>query len=269
MNQAVVKTRASDAAPVRGNRPEPGSELIRLESVSKRFGELVVLDNVDLQLRAGQTTVVIGASGTGKSVLLKHIVALLQPDSGRVIFDGTDLGSLSEPELAPIRRRFGFLFQGGALFDSMTAGANVAFPLIESGCDARQAAEIAREKLDMVGLGHVFDQMPGQLSGGQKKRVALARAIALDVDVILYDEPTTGLDPIRSDVISRLIVKLQRELAVTSIVVTHDMRSAYTVADRIIMLADGGFIADGTCEQIRNSQDPRVRDFIEGRSDAE
>lgn len=244
--------------------------VIELRNVVKRFGRLLVLDRASLALERGRTTVVIGESGTGKSVLLKHIVGLLRPDSGEVRIDGRRVDRLKPKEWVPIRRRFGFLFQGAALFDSMTAVENVAFPILEHrNVRDAEAREIAREKLRMVGLEEFADKKPAQLSGGQRKRVGLARAIALDPEVILYDEPTTGLDPVRADVINELILKLQRELGVTSVVVTHDMASAYKVADRIVMLYRGQFIADGSPDEIRGTQDDRVRRFIEGRADEE
>lgn len=243
------------------------SPLVELRNISKRFGPLVVLDGMSLSLQRGDTTVVIGESGTGKSVLLKHIVGLLRPDRGEVYIDGRRVDRLSEKEWGPVRRRFGVLFQGAALFDSMTAAENVAFPVLEHRpVTPAQARETAIEKLRMVGLEKFADRKPAQLSGGQRKRVGLARAIALDPEVILYDEPTTGLDPVRSDVINELILKLQRELHVTSVVVTHDMASAYKVADRIVMLHKGRIIADGTPDEIRQCPDERVRRFVEGRA---
>jgi len=260
MTQSVT-SRAGDTGTV--DRP-----IIELRNVSKRFGRLVVLDGVSLQLHRGQTTVVIGESGTGKSVLLKHLIGLLKPDSGEVYFDGRRVDRLSPKQWVEVRRRFGMLFQGAALFDSMTAVQNVEFPILEHrSVSPSEARAIAMEKLRMVGLEEFADKKPAQLSGGQRKRVGLARAIALDPEVILYDEPTTGLDPIRADVINELILKLKRELGVTSVVVTHDMASAYKVADRIVMLCDGQFIADGTPDEIRHSTDDRVRRFVEGRAD--
>lgn len=244
--------------------------IIELRNVTRRFGSLVVLDHVSLTLHRGETTVVIGESGTGKSVLLKTIIGLLAPNTGEVHFDGQRVDRLRPKEWVNVRRRFGFLFQGAALFDSMTAAENVEFPVLEHrSVSGEEARRIALEKLRMVGLEAVADRKPAQLSGGQKKRVGLARAIALDPEVILYDEPTTGLDPIRADVINELILKLQRELRVTSIVVTHDMASAYKVADRIVMLYQGRFIADGAPDAIRSCADDRVRRFVEGRAGEE
>jgi phospholipid/cholesterol/gamma-HCH transport system ATP-binding protein len=235
--------------------------------VSKRFGWLVVLDDVSLSIEAGKAIVIIGASGTGKSVLLKHIVGLLKPDKGEVWFDGQRIDELPERKLMDVRQRFGFLFQMGALFDSATVADNVGFPLVEHTHKApEEIREIVQRKLALVGLPDVGKKMPAELSGGQKKRVALARAIALNPEVILYDEPTTGLDPIRSDVINELIIKLQRELQVTSIVVTHDMNSAFKIADRIVMLHEGHIIFDGTPEEIQKTDHPVVKRFVLGEA---
>jgi phospholipid/cholesterol/gamma-HCH transport system ATP-binding protein len=241
--------------------------LIELKNIHKRFGSQVVLDGLNLTIERGESVVVIGASGSGKSVMLKHIVGLLRPDDGEVWFDGRRTDGLQERHLVEMRKRFGFLFQMGALFDSMTCLENIAFPLVEHTRRSRTEIEtIAREKLAMVGLPEVGPKMPAQLSGGQRKRVALARAIALEPEVILYDEPTTGLDPIRSDVINELILKLTRELHVTSIVVTHDMASAFKVGKRIVMLYHGRLIFDGTPDQARASGDENLRRFIAGEA---
>lgn len=249
----------------------PGAEnLIRLINLHKRFGSLVVLEGLNLNIRRDETLVVLGPSGTGKSVLLKHIIGLLRPDKGEVWFHDDRVDNRSEQDLEPIRKRIGFLFQMGALFDSMSVGDNIAFPLREQGLrNAREIREIVANKLAMVGLDGLQGKMPGDLSGGQRKRVALARAIALDPEVMLYDEPTTGLDPIRSDVINELILKLNDEMKVTSIVVTHDMNSALKVADRLVMLLNGKVRFEGTTEQIRNTQDVEVRRFVQGRASEE
>lgn len=244
--------------------------LIELRMVSKRFGRLVVLDGIDLSIHAGECLVVIGASGTGKSVLLKHIVGLLRPDAGEVWFDGIRIDQVPERRMTNIRTRFGFLFQMGALFDSLNVAGNVGFPLTQHTRKSKQEImEVVAHKLKMVGLAGTQTKMPGELSGGQKKRVGLARAIALNPEVILYDEPTTGLDPIRSDVINRLILKLQGELKVTSIVVTHDMQSAFMIADRIVMLHEGHLIFDGTPDEVRQSANPTVRRFVTGEASEE
>lgn len=251
-------------------RPPDGKAIVRLVDVHKRFGNLVVLEGINLSLHEGETTVVIGESAAGKSVILKHIVRLLKPDRGEVYYRDQRIDTMPERELAALRPRFGFLFQLSALFDSMTVGANVAFPIREhTAHSGREIEEIVSRKLAMVGLDGIQSQWPAELSGGQKKRVALARAIAVDPELILYDEPTTGLDPPRADEINELILKLQRELKVTSVVVTHDMASARKVADRILMLYDGKFIFEGTPETIMQTEDPRVRCFVEGRCDEE
>jgi len=244
--------------------------LIELKNLHKRFGSLVVLDGVSLSIPEGQSLVIIGASGTGKSVLLKHIVGLLKPDDGEVWFDGQRIDTMSERELDTVRVQIGFLFQLGALFDSFNVEDNIAFPLREhSGKTPEQISQIVDEKLAMVGLPDTRKKMPAQLSGGQKKRIALARAIAMNPRVVLYDEPTTGLDPIRSDVINELILKLRRETAVTSITVTHDMHSAMKVADRIVMLHHGSIIFDGTPQQMRDSEEPTIQNFIRGEAGEE
>jgi phospholipid/cholesterol/gamma-HCH transport system ATP-binding protein len=244
--------------------------LIELRHVSKRFGRLVVLNDLSLSIEAGKCIVVIGASGTGKSVLLKHIVGLLRPDFGQVWFDGQRIDELSERKMSKIRLSFGFLFQMGALFDSMNVAENVGFPLVEhSKKNKEEIQHIVTQKLAMVGLKDAGSKNASELSGGQRKRVALARAIALDPRVILYDEPTTGLDPIRADVINELIIKLQRELNVTSIVVTHDMNSALKVGDRIVMLHKGKIIFDGTPEEIKTTEDPIVSRFVLGEASKE
>lgn len=261
--------------PAEGSRPfanesmtTPGDTIVELRNVHKRFGPLVVLRGVDLALERGRTTVIIGESGTGKSVLLKHMMGLIHPDSGEVYFEGRRVDQLKAREWVGVRKQFGFLFQMGALFDSLTAGQNVAFPLREhTNATDEEIEQVVHDKLAMVGLAGVAGRHPAELSGGQRKRVALARAIAMNPKVILYDEPTTGLDPIRSDTINDLIIKLKDELNVTSVVVTHDMTSAFKVADRVLMLHQGQFIADGSAESFRYSGDPRVRRFVTGDAD--
>ena len=249
---------------------QPSEPIIRLEKVSKAFDSQMVLRAIDLDIERGKTTVVIGPSGCGKTVLLRHVVGLLRPDSGRVFFDGADITALSERQLVPIRRRVGFLFQSSALFDSMTVAENVCFPLVEHG--VRSKAELADrcgQVLGLVGLNGTQKKMPEELSGGQKKRVAMARAIALNPEVLLYDEPTTGLDPIRADLINELILKLQAELRTTALVVTHDMESARKVADRIVMLYDGRLLVDTTPEGLEKVTDDIVVRFVDGRATAE
>ena len=241
--------------------------LIQIKNLHKRFGPLVVLDGVTLDVQTGKCLVIIGASGTGKSVLLKHIVGLLRPDRGEVWFDGKRIDNLFERDFMLVRARIGFLFQQSALFDSINVADNVAFPLVEhTDKSPEQIRELAEQKLKMVGLPGIGAKMPGELSGGMRKRVALARAIALSPEVILYDEPTTGLDPVRADVINQLIVKLQRELHATSIVVTHDMHSAFKIGDRIVMLHEGKIIFDGPPTAILESGNPVVRRFVMGEA---
>ncbi len=245
---------------------DSGEPIVELVNVHKRFDDLVVLDGINLALKPGRTTVIIGESGMGKSVILKHIIRLLTPDRGEVYFKGRRIDNLPDRELAKVRPQFGYLFQLSALFDSMTVGENVGFPIRElTHTRATEVAEIVKEKLTMVGLDGLQSKWPAELSGGQKKRVALARAIALDPELILYDEPTTGLDPPRSDEINELILKLQGELNVTSVVVTHDMASATKVGNRIVMLHNGSFIFDGDAKSIMEVEDPRVRCFVQGK----
>ncbi|MBT3198554.1 MAG: ATP-binding cassette domain-containing protein [Phycisphaerales bacterium] len=249
-------------------RTEP---IIRLQDVCKAFNSHPVLDGISIDIAPGQTTVIIGPSGCGKSVLLRHIVGLLKPDSGKVFFRQSEVSALSERKLCDIRTHFGFLFQGGALFDSMTVEQNICFPLDERAVGTRKdRKERSRTVLSLVGLDGLQSQYPQELSGGQKKRVALARAIALNPEVILYDEPTTGLDPIRGDLINELIIKLQNSLGATSIVVTHDMASARKVGNRILMLSNGRFIADTPPSGLDEIDNDTVMRFIRGQaSDAE
>ncbi len=243
---------------------------MRVEELHKSFGRQRVLKGISLAFRRGTTTVVLGPSGCGKSVLLKHLVGLLKPDKGRVFFEDQRVDTLAEHQLGAIRRRFGFLFQQGALFDSMSVRENVRFPLKEAGVPQDQWSEQRiRQVLGMVGLDDAIDKMPAELSGGQQKRVALARAIVLEPQVILYDEPTTGLDPIRSDIINELILKAARQLDVTSIVVTHDLASAFKVADRLVMLHEGHVQMEGTPEEFRRAEDPIVRRFLRGEASDE
>jgi len=244
-----------------------GDAIIVVKNLTKQFGPRVVLDNVSLKIDKGKTTVVIGPSGCGKTVLIKHFIVLVRPTSGEVYFKGQRIDNLNERQLNKIRTRYGFLFQGGALFDSLTVAENIMFPIRQHFeiANWREVEELVKAKLAMVGLDGYQNYYPANLSGGQRKRVALARAIALNPEVILYDEPTTGLDPIRADTINELILKLQRELGETTVVVTHDMTSAYKIADRIVMLHDGRIIADGDADHIRNHPHPKVQQFINGQ----
>ena len=239
-----------------------------IEGVWKRLGAKEVLRGVDLTVAEGESVVIIGRSGTGKSVLLKHVVGLIDPDRGAVRVDGQDVPALSVKELLDLRKRMGMLFQGGALFDSLSIAENVGLPLREHTRIAEtQVALLVHENLHLVGLEGVETMRPSSLSGGMKKRAALARALALNPKIMLYDEPTTGLDPITADLINRLIRRLQERLGITSIAVTHDMRSAYHIADRIAMLHEGRIHAIGTPAEIQASADPAVRQFIEGSAE--
>ena len=244
-----------------------GQPIIAAKNLTKKFGNKLVLDNISLTVEKSKTTVVIGPSGCGKTVLIKHLIVLLRPSSGEVYFKDRRIDNLDENKLSKIRTHYGFLFQAGALFDSLSVAENITFPVLQH-CritDWGQVDELVKAKLAMVGLDGYQRFYPAKLSGGQRKRVALARAIALNPEVILYDEPTTGLDPIRADTINELILKLQRELGITSVVVTHDMTSAYKIADRIVMLHNGRIIADGDPEHIRSHPHPVVQQFINGQ----
>jgi len=241
--------------------------LLHIENLHKSFGRQRVLAGVDIDVSAGESVAIIGRSGSGKSVLLKHIIKLLVPDRGRIVFDGMDVGKINGRTLVEVRRRFGMLFQSAALFDSMTVAENVGLGLKESRLYTRdEIAEKVAEKLALVGLAEAGDKEPSELSGGMRKRAGLARAIADDPEVLLYDEPTTGLDPITADMIDDLIVELNKKLKVTSISVTHDMKSAFKIAGRIIMLFEGKVQFDGTPEALQKSTDPVVQQFITGRA---
>lgn len=237
---------------------------IQLRGVSKRFGPLVVLDRVDLDFPRGQTTAVIGPSGTGKSVLLKHIVGLLRPDEGEVRVFGVDMGRAPERQVYAVRKRIGMLFQDGALFDSMSVGDNIAFPLVQhrkdmSAADRRRRVE---EVLEMVELPKLYDRPPSALSGGQRKRVGLARAIVHQPEIVLFDEPNSGLDPMTSDAIDGLIHTMKDRLGITFVVISHDIVGTLNVADRIAMLYQGRLVANGTTAEVTHSPHPMVRRFL-------
>ncbi len=241
-------------------------DIIEFKQVSKSFGSVRVFDGLDLTVRAGESTIIIGRSGCGKSVMLKHMVGLIRPDSGHVFVAGDDITHLSERELFRIRRKFGVLFQGAALLDSLTVEENVALGLVErSSYTPVEIQRIVTEKLDMVGMPGTQNIMPAELSGGMKKRVGLSRAIAMNPEIILYDEPTTGLDPIMADVINDMILRLKETLHTTTIVVTHDMFTVRKVADRVAMLENGKIVFSGTIEELENSDIPVVRQFIGNR----
>jgi phospholipid/cholesterol/gamma-HCH transport system ATP-binding protein len=239
--------------------------VITIENLHKSFGNNKVLRGVNLTIEKGKTFVIIGRSGCGKSVLIKHIIGILKPDKGRLLIDDRDITKLGEKELNEIRTKFGMLFQGAALFDSLTVEENVAFALRRhTRLKREEIRKIVKEKLRLVGLAGVEDLKPAELSGGMKKRVGLARAIAMEPEIVLYDEPTTGVDPIMGDAINELVVELHDKLKITSLAVTHDMISAYKIADRIAMLYDGKIIEVGTPKEIKNTKNPIVRQFITG-----
>ncbi|KAF0141476.1 MAG: putative ABC transport system ATP-binding protein [Stygiobacter sp.] len=238
--------------------------MIEIVDLRKSFGENSVLRGVNLTIQEGQSLAIIGRSGCGKSVLLKHIVALLHPDSGYVKFEGKNIYEMNKKELYEVRKRFGFLFQGAALFDSMTVEENISLPLVENNVESKEVIEkIVAEKLELVGLPNTQKLKPSELSGGMKKRVALARALVTDPNYILYDEPTTGLDPIMSDSIDDLIKDLPQKIKVTSIIVTHDMFSVKNVADKIAMMHEGKIYFTGTPEDLLTSKDSVIEKFIQ------
>jgi len=242
-------------------------ETIAVDNLVQTIGGQEILRGFSLKVYEGETLVLLGRSGGGKSVFLRHLIGLMKPVSGTILYEGKDIAGLQERELAPVRRSMGMLFQNGALFDSMNVGDNVAFPLREHGVTdealIRRKVEEALEMVDLAGQQH---KMPVNLSGGMRKRVALARALISEPRCMLYDEPTAGLDPIVADSIDVLIRRLQRKLGVTSIVVTHDMKSAFAIADHVALLHQGQCYFYGTCDQLRESTDPILRDFVEGRS---
>jgi phospholipid/cholesterol/gamma-HCH transport system ATP-binding protein len=243
--------------------------MIEARQLKKSFGTQSVLDGVDLRIENGESVAIIGRSGGGKSVLLKHLIALLQPDSGDVLIDGESIVRMNERQLLRIREKFGMLFQGAALFDSMTVAENVAFPLIrKKKFTAGEIEKRVAAALEMVDLPGTQKKNPAELSGGMRKRVGLARAIIYEPQILLYDEPTTGLDPIVSDSIDHLIIRVRDHLKVTSVVVTHDMRSARRVGNRVLMLHEGKIYANAAPEEFFASQDPVVRQFIDGVADA-
>lgn len=236
---------------------------IEFRQVRQAFGKNRLYDDLSLCVNRGETMTILGGSGSGKSVMLKLLIGLLKPDSGVIRFDGQDLVPLDEQKLLPVRRRISMLFQGGALFDSLSVGENVAYPIHEHlHLSAKQVAERVAEKLALVGLPGIENMWPAELSGGMRKRVAIARAIAADPEVLLYDEPTTGLDPINTRRINELIMSIQRNLRVTSLVVTHDMASAFMISDRMAMLSERRILATLPCEEFRRSQESAIHDFV-------
>jgi len=241
--------------------------MIKLIKVCKSFNGQKVLDNLNLEIEAEKVTVIIGQSGGGKSVLIKNIIALIKPDTGQIFVDGVDITTLKEKSLNETRKKFGMLFQEAALFDSMTVGENVAFPLKEhTRMHPDEIADVVNEKLVQVGLTNVTQKMPSELSGGMRKRVGLARALALDPKIILFDEPTTGLDPIMCDAIDNLILETQQRTRATCVVISHDIESTFKIAHKIAMLYKGKIIESGTPSEMRASANPMLKRFIEGKS---
>jgi phospholipid/cholesterol/gamma-HCH transport system ATP-binding protein len=244
--------------------------LYEIRGLTKKYGDRTVLDDLDFDILKGECLVILGRSGTGKSVTLRQLNGLAKPESGRVVFDGTDLAQLGEAELYPARRRIAMLFQSGALFDSMDVFDNVAFPLREhTGRSEAEIADRVHQVLGQVGLRDIDHKSPSDLSGGMRKRVALARSLVLDPEVLLFDEPTTGLDPITSATIGKLINSIRQETGVTSVVVTHDIPLARRVGDRIALLVDGRLVFLGTWPEAEQSDDPRLGDFLAGREERE
>lgn len=255
------------SAPPTFQPPRAGEELIRFEHLKKAFGPKRIYDDLMLSVYAGETLTVIGGSGTGKSVLLKCLIGLLRQDEGRIFFQGQDLTGFGEEDFIHLRRHVAMVFQGAALFDSLSVGENIAYPLREhfKEMTAAQVRERVAEKLALVGLPGIENMRPADLSGGMRKRVGLARAIATNPEVILWDEPTTGLDPVTTQTIDEMIRSMQKQLGCTSIVVTHDMVSALSVSDRIAMLANRRIVQVGTTDEIRRSTVPEVRAFLDAR----
>ena len=242
--------------------------MIEIIKISKSFNGQKVLDDLDLNIDPGKITVIIGQSGGGKSVLLKHIIGLIRPDSGQIIIDGIDITNLNDKKLNEVRKKFGMLFQDAALFDSMTVGENVAFPLNEhKRLSRKEINKIVDDKLNLVGLENVTHKMPSELSGGMRKRAGLARAIALDPKIVLFDEPTTGLDPIMRESIDKLIVATQERTKATFVVISHDIESTFTIAHKVAMLYQGKIVAVGTPDEIRSSNNSFVRRFIKDLRD--
>lgn len=263
---------SAGSPPPQGSRTQGSSKnpyIIRFENVRKAFGPKVIYSGLSLKVRRGETITILGASGTGKSVMLKMLIGLLEPDAGSIFLDDQDIAKMNEKELYGVRRRVAYLFQGAALFDSLTVGENVAYGLREQNWNTMSDAEILQrveQSLAMVGLPGIEEMRPSDLSGGMKKRVGLARTLALQPEVILYDEPTTGLDPINTARINHLINSIKRSLGLTSIVVTHDMGTAFTVSDRLAMIGRGRVLLEGAPDEFRNTRNEYVRDFIEGKA---
>lgn len=244
--------------------------MIELKNIHKSFQNHSVLNGLNLTIPKGKITVIIGRSGEGKSVLLKHLMGLIRPDGGDVVVDGCSIGSLDEVELKNFRKRFGMLFQNAALFDSMTVFENVAFPLGEhTSLKSNEVSKRVHEVLELVGLKDIDHKLPSELSGGMRKRVGLARAIALLPQILLYDEPTTGLDPIMTDAIDQLILNTQKKLGITSVVISHDIEATFKIADKVALLYEGRILLEGGEADFRKSSHPFIRQFLEGRASGE
>lgn len=245
--------------------------MIHLRQLKKSFGTQTVLNDLDLHIPRGKITVIIGRSGEGKSVLLKHLMGLIRPDGGEVVVDGVDIAKMQETELFAMRRKFGMLFQNAALFDSMDVFENIAFPLVEHGRMKKQ--EIRARVIELIGLvglkENALAKYPSELSGGMRKRVGLARAIALKPEALLYDEPTTGLDPVMTDVVDHLILDTQRQLGITSVVISHDIAATFAIADKVAMLHEGRILLEGPPETFKSAKNPVIRNFLEGRASDE
>ena len=251
-----------------GPPPQPDKSVPRLRAVElkKSFGKKVVLDGISFSVAAGESLVIVGPSGTGKSVLLKHLIGLVRPDSGKVFVAGEDLWALSHVERTRVRKKFGMSFQEGALFDSMSVFDNIAFPLRRSGRPADQVRARVKECLEIVHLPNVEDKRPSELSGGMRRRVGFARAIAHEPEILLFDEPNTGLDPIMTDIIDEVIMELREKMNPTIVTITHHMESARKIGDRIALLFGGKILYDAPPEEFLSSSDPAVRQFVEGRA---
>lgn len=242
--------------------------VISVKNVVKNFGSRRILNGVSIDIYQGETLVVMGGSGCGKSTFLRHLIGSIKPDEGEIWMFGRDIAKLNEDELHEVRKRYGMLFQSGALFDSMTVGENIALPLREhTKLDSNIINIIVKMKLELVGLRGFENLMPSQLSGGMKKRVGLARAIVMDPSIVFYDEPTAGLDPVMTGVVDKLTIDLTKKLSITSVVVTHDMNSVFRIADRIVMLHQGNVLEVGTPEEIQQSKNPIIRQFVAGSAE--
>jgi phospholipid/cholesterol/gamma-HCH transport system ATP-binding protein len=261
---------ASEVHKERANTPDPsnkGQVFVEVRGLQKSIGSQHILRGVDITVFRGETLVIIGPSGEGKTVFMKHLIGLLKPDQGTIMIDGQSILGLRERQFAPVRKKFGFLFQNAALFDALTVEENVAFPLIESGLhDREEIRQRVHEALEVVDLEEHKKKLPVNLSGGMRKRAGIARSVVARPQCILYDEPTASLDPVVSDVIDQMIIRLQKRFGITSLVVTHDMKSVFKVADRVAMLKGGVIRFCGTPDELRHSPDQEIQDFIEGRS---